>query len=267
MEESKQKEELSQIKTKIKTLVIGESGSGKTHFSGTFPKSYWICTEPGSLDTLDSNPKLLANVVKHEYYIPNPIEELKDLFIRINNAVIEAHKMYANGEIETLVLDNATYLMENRWMFVNQYQRIVSSNTGEEDTRGMYRKLSDWAYPFFLKSFTSFPGNVVVTSHVRQESDEAMKKKKIGQDFDIVPDILGGFRNQIPGLFSLVMFLNKIESKDGYRYIARTDKGKGQQAKNRYNLGDKVENISYDTIVNAILTAKQKGEDEQKTAN
>jgi hypothetical protein len=148
-----------------------------------------------------------------------------------------------------------TYLSENRWIYINHYEQELTKS-GEVDVRSMYGKLGRWLYEFTLMNLCSFPGNVVVTSHIKQESDEAMKKK-VGTD-DIVADILGGFRNQAPGMFGLVMFLDKIRIGDNkYKYMARVDVGNGKLAKNRYNLPEVIENISYQTVYNAILKAQQ----------
>ena len=243
------------MKTSIKALTVGSSGVGKTYFAGSFPKSYWLCTEPDGLTTLECNPHLMKNVVKHQYFIPSPIKNEKQIFTEIQAACKEAHEMFARGEIETLVLDNITYLSENRWMYINKYEPELTK-MGEPDTRGMYGKLGRWLYEFTLMNLCSFPGNVVVTSHIKLEHEEAMKRK-VGTD-DVVPDILGGFRNQAPGMFSLVMFLDKIRKGDNkYQYLARVDIGSGKQAKNRYNLKEVLENISYQTLLDAIIKSKQ----------
>ena len=250
------------MKTSIKTLAIGPSGSGKTYFAGGFPKSYWICTEPDGYTTLETAPSLIKNVVKHQYFIPSPIKDIKQVFIDIQSACKEAHEMYAKGEVETLVLDNMSFLSENRWMYINKYEQEIAKS-GELDTRGMYGKLGRWLYEFSLMNLCSFPGNVVVTSHIKMESDEAMKKKS-GDD-DIVADILGGFRNQAPGMFSLVMFLDKIRVGDNkYRYMARVNLGQGKLAKNRYNLPEVLENVSYQTVLDAIIKAKNNQNKEVK---
>ena len=121
----------------------------------------------------------------------------------------------------------------------------------------MYGKLTRWAYEFTLMSLCSFPGNVVVTSHIMQENEDAMRKK-IGSD-NIVPNVLGGFRNSVGGMFSLYMFLEKLILKGGgYKYMARVDSSASKKAKNRYNLDPVLENVSYQTIIDAIN--KSKGE-------
>jgi len=249
------------MKTNVKALVVAASGDGKTHFAGTFPKSTWIITEPSGFETILTQPNLLKNVIKHEEFLPSPIEPIEKIFERMTIAIELAHKAAAEGLVETLVLDNLTYLAENRWIYINKHQALRSSQTGELDTRGMYGILGRWLYQFIYINFTSFPGNVVVSTHVKQESDEAMKKK-IGKE-DIVPSILGGFRNDAPGLFSIVMFLDKIpKGNDVYEYYARVNKGKGKPAKNRYGLPEVIKNISYQTIYNAIEVAKQKAKGE-----
>lgn len=242
------------MKTTVKALVIGPPGCGKTYYSGTYPKSYWISTEPDGFSTIEMNPELHKNVVKQGYFIPSPIKDVKQVFKEIQESCIEAHQLAAKGEIETLVLDNITYLSENRWMYINQFEPEITKQ-GEPDVRSMYGKLGRWLYEFTLMNLCSFPGNVVVTAHIKQESDEAMKKK-VGTD-DIVADILGGFRNQAPGMFSLVMFLEKIRIGDNkYKHMARVDIGNNKLAKNRYNLPEIIENVSYQTVLNAIIKAR-----------
>lgn len=242
------------MKTAIKGLVIGPAGSGKSFHCGTYPRSYWISTEPGGYETVKMNPELSKNTVKQAYHIPSPILDVKEVFANIGKACIEAHQMASKGEIDTLILDNMTYLSENRWIYINKYEAEYTKD-GVIDNRSNYGKLGRWLYEFTLMNLCSFPGNVIVTAHIKQESEEQMKKK-LGTD-DIVADILGGFRQQAPGMFSLVMFLDKIrQGENKYRYIARLNASENKLAKNRYNLPEIIDNVSYQTILNAILKAK-----------
>lgn len=243
------------MKTNVKTLVISPPGCGKTYHSATYPKIYWLSTEPGGFDTVEMNPKLKENVVIYREFIPSPIKDDKQVFKELQEACIEAHKLAVEGKVETIVLDNITFLSENRWRYITMFEPEVSKN-GEPDNRGMYGKLGRWLYSFVLMNLCSFPGNVVVTAHIKQENEEAMKAKVTTDDK--VADILGGFRNQAPGMFSLVMFLDKIKGQkpNEYKYMARVDLGGGKLAKNRYNLPEIIENVSYQTVLDAILKAK-----------
>jgi hypothetical protein len=236
----------------IKLLSIAQTGGGKTFLAHTFPRIYSMSTEPGGSDTWMYNQKLKGNVVVHKEFLPTSPSDTKRVFEEMQASFIEARKMALEKKIDTLVLDNLTYAMENRWIYINEYQRLTSPKTGELDTRGMYGILGRWGYQWVMMNCTSFPGNVVVTVHEKMESDEAMEKKTT-QDYPVVPSILGGFRDDLPGLFSCVFYLTCQKDATGvYHYFARTRPGKGKLAKNRYNLPEIIENVSYDTIAKAM---------------
>ena len=165
----------------------------------------------------------------------------------INKAKVLAKE----GKVDTLIIDNLTYLILNRWMWLNEFQKIVT-RTGEIDKRGMYGFLRTWCYNFMLMNVLNFPGNVVCSAHEMVESDEAMDKK-IDKTMTNVANISGGFRNDIPGLFSNIFYLSKINKGKGeYKYVARCNVGNGKQAKNRFNLPEIIENFSYNTLMEAI---------------
>jgi len=239
-------------KTTIKSIVIAASGGGKTYFGATFPKSYFLITEPNGEDTWLTQPHLRKNVVGFDRFIPSSAKDTKDVFVRLDKACDEARELALKGEIETVVLDNMTYLAENRWAYINEYEAEFG-RSGELNTMAMYGKLGRWLYNFTLMKLTALPCNLVITIHEKLESDEAMDKKP-DKSNPIVPSILGGFRNDICGMVSLVLFLSKKPLGKGmYEYYARTNLGSGKNAKSRYaNLPEVITNISYDTINKAI---------------
>lgn len=53
-------------------------------------------------------------------------------------------------------------------------------------------------------------------------------------------------------MFSASIYLYKRLGDNQYRYIARCQKGANVDAKNRYNLPEIVENVSYKTIGESI---------------
>jgi hypothetical protein len=240
-------------KFNIKTLVMGSTGAGKTYFASTFPKSYFLLTEPSGEDTFLTIPDLRKNVVGFDRFIPESIDDTKPMFDRLISACDEAKKMAISGEIDTLVLDNMTYLAETRWIYINKFEQELSPRTGELNTQAMYGKLARWLYNFTLMKLCSFPGNLVITCHEKQESDEAMEKKP-DKSSPTVPSILGGFRDDIGGMVSLVLYLGKSRMPDGkYKYSARTNLGMGKNGKSRIpNLPEVVENISYSTLRSSI---------------
>jgi len=235
----------------LKIMVVGNSGSGKTHFTGTFPKSYVINTEPGGMDTIANNPQLSKNIVGWDEFIPDSPKDTKRVFQELQLACDKVKELAREGKVETLVLDNMTYLSENRWTYIETHEPKFSTRTGDLDKMSMFGALGRWQYQFVLMNLLRFPGNVVMTVHEQLESDEALDKKP-DKSCPILPNIIGGFRDKAEGMFSCVMYLQKIKGQQGYKHVARTNKGNQRNAKNRYNLPEIIENPSYSNILTAI---------------
>ena len=242
---------------KLKTLVNGYAGSGKSRYLLTHPKIAWLITEPGSEILLETHPELAKNVIWKEEFIASPLEDIKAVFERLDKAVIRAHQDAKDGKIETLGLDNMTFLSENRWIYINKYEKTVTTQ-GALDTRGMYGTLGRWLYSFTLTSLLSFPGNVIATCHEQMENEDAMELRA-DKSTPISPSILGGFREKADTLFSASIYLDKKRMGDNqYKYVARCQKGNQRNAKNRYGLPELVEDISYHKIIETINANKTK---------
>jgi len=246
--------ETGSVKRRLVSMHIGESGSGKTHLAATYPKCFFVITEPNSEETWMNKPELKANVVGFEHFIPDK-ENFKGLFANLLKEIALAKKMYADGEVETLVIDNLTYLIHNRWLWLNEFD-MRYGKSGEIDVQKMYGTLRSWGYDFLLKEVISFPGHVVCNVHEMLESDDAMEKK-IDKTMTNVPNIIGGLRNEVDGLFSNVFYLSKLPlGKGQYKYMCRTNKGNGRLAKNRFNLPEIIEDVSYARIMEAMNKSK-----------
>jgi len=243
---------------KTKTLANGYSGCGKSYFCITHPKLAWAITEPGTEILLDTHPELAKNVVYHETFVPSPTEDIKQVLERLDRFLIKAHQDYKESKIETLALDNLTYYVENYWIYINKYKRLMNKES-VLDTRAMYGVLGRDLYKFILTYLLSFPGNLVVTCHEQMEGEEALERKT-DKTTPIVPNILGGMREKIGGMFSASIYLDKKRiGPDKYQYLARCQKGNLREAKNRYGLPEIIEDVSYDKIINAISSGKKGG--------
>src|SRR3990167_244516 len=119
-------------------------------------------------------------------------------------------------------------------MNLNLVAPEYSSTTGVLNIQGMYGKLARFLHENVATNFTALPCNVIITAGELLESEEAMERK-IDKVNPIVPSILGGFRNDIAGLVSLVLYLQKTKDGKGeYHYMARTNMGQGKNAKSRF---------------------------------
>ena len=254
--------EEAELDIKLRAMVIGTPGSGKTHFTATCPNVYYIGLSLGESDTFMVQPELKKNIVKIANLVPSNNEELKLLFGDIDKGVengiihkciTEAKEMYAKGEVKTLVIDTITYLVDYLWQYIDIYCKKFTRNN-ELDTRGMYGDLNTKLSKLIGLNMISFPGNIICTSHEMLESDEAMEKKP-DKTNPVVANILGGFRNKIEGMFSIVMYLAKIEKGGSYQYWARTNKGNMRNAKSRIPLPATIQDISYNKIMSVIKEA------------
>lgn len=246
-------QDLKEGKFHIKMMGIGASGTGKTYLAGTFPKCYFLNTEPGGMDTIITNPKLQKNLVGWDEFIPSSPIDSKRVFQELYKATLDAKELAKEGKIETLVLDNMTFLSENRWIYIDTYEKELSNRTGEVNNQAMYGKLGRWLYQFTLMNLLTFPGNVVVNVHEMLESEEALERKP-DKTTPILANILGGFRDKVDGMFSCVFYLAKTQSADKkYHYFVRTARGNQRNAKSRFSgLPELIEDVSYDKIMEVI---------------
>lgn len=233
---------------RIKMMQIGGSGSGKTRNMATFPKVYALMTEPDGEVTWECNANLKKNIVGFADLRPASNTEIKELFDKkLSESIINIKKLQSEGKVETLGIDNLTYLINSRWEYENLYNPQYSKS-GEVNKLAMYAELSRWAYKFILMEVLTFKGNVVVNCHEKLEGEEAMLKKP-NSDNPIVPNIIGGFRDIAEGMFSLVVYLSKVIRGSKVEYWARTTMGSKRNAKSRFPLPSIMQNLSYDSIM------------------
>ena len=140
----------------IKALVIGDTGAGKTFFGSTFPKCYFLITAPREEDTFLNNPELRKNIVGFDRFIPESPADTKRVFEELLVATKNAREMAKKGEIDTLVLDNISFLAEHRWIYIDAYEKEYT-NSGAVNTLAMYGKLNRWLFSFVLMSLLTCP--------------------------------------------------------------------------------------------------------------
>jgi len=235
---------------KIKMLVNGGFGVGKTYFAQTFPKWAYAMIEPHGIMTAKTNKHLLNNMVYYDIFTPREDEDIAMTFTRLDNWCAQARKDATEGKIETVIIDNLSHLSQNRWLWIEKYDKQLTK-TGAQDTRGMFGGLSRWLYNFTVMKLLTIPCHVVVTCHEMEETEEdgTGKSTKTGQ---IITRTLGGFRDDAAGLFNASIYLKCFKSGSTYKYQARCLPGEGRNAKNNLGLPEIVEDISYSKIMECI---------------
>lgn len=248
-------------------LLSGYFGAGKTLQALSFPKCYVISVDPNGLEPLrqPKNQKFLDNLAWYEEIGREDKTELKDIFdhsakadkrTSIYGCIEHAKQLAAKGEVETLVLDGGTYLVDLCWAKINEFEKKMSVQKGTLDSQSMYRELGIGLHQLFAANLLTGCNrsnmNLICTFHLKRESDEQMqgnpkKARKLMLNSDIALMIEGGFRNKIEGLFGGSLYLEKVfdKEKNVINYSALCDVGVAFKttvlAKNRWGLKPRID--------------------------
>lgn len=259
-------------------LLSGYFGAGKTVQALSFPKCYVISVDPAGLEPLRQprNAKLLDNLIEYEELGRENQSDLKALFTEtaptrasLYGCVERAKELAAKGEVETLVIDGGTYLIDLYWAKICEMEQ-VKAQSGNLDTQAMYRNLGLGLYRMFAANLLTTASrsnlNLIVTFHIKRESEEQMqgnpkKARKLMLNSDIALQIEGGFRNKIEGLFGGSLYLEKTLKDGAIKYSAICDVEKAFQttvlAKNRWGLPARVDlsnKTLYQTLMETLAT-------------
>ena len=163
---------------KIKAVIYGASGSGKTYFAATAPHPIFASAEGGLLSTLNHKKKI--DPIK--YVAITKLEDLRDL---LNYLKKGDHKF------ETVVVDSITEINE-----------IIKD--GIEKKRGAQMQLKDWgdlakAIKNILRGFRDLDMHVIFIAQEKTEKDDQKTEK-------IVPSLNGKAANEIAYFMDVVAY-------------------------------------------------------------
>lgn len=291
-------QELAQAPLHGTFMLNGSFGSGKTRQGLTAKKTFGIGFDPNGFDVVKQKElaRLANNLVWFEYINPTTDGELRDAFREEKNKEGKRGALYelfdrvkdmaAKGEVENLLLDGVTYLVDLRWKLINIDEIEKSANTGNVDTQAMYRNLGLKLQTFFARDLLPMAGrcgiSIVCTCHLKRESEETLegakdartglkKAGKVNKLNSIAPQIEGGFRNKVEGLFGASIYLERKLDGGKTVYLAHTGLcqayGSVLEAKNRYGLPVKMDLTDKDffEVIHPYL-ASCKSEAVQKTS-
>ena len=103
-----------------------------------------------------------------------------------------------------------------------------------------------------MLDLVSLPCHVVLTCHIADEKKTDPLTKQQYETGKTISDTLGNFRKEVAGLFNASIYLKVRKDSAGYHYLARCLPGEQMDAKNNLGLPELVENISYQTLVQAL---------------
>lgn len=260
-------------------LLNSYFGMGKTLQAHSFPKCYTLSVDPQGLETLrqPKNKKFFNNLVWYEELNRETKQDLKTLFQEgaksterssLFGCLEHVKEMAAAGDVETLVIDGGSYLVDLVWAKINELEEQRSANTGQPDGMAMYRSLGLYLQRLFATNLLTLSTrhnlNCIVTFHLKRENETQMQgsakqAKKLILNSDVSLMIEGGFRSKIEGLFGGSLYLEKTLKDGKIEYAALCDVanayGSRVMAKNRWGLPTRLvlnEKSLYEALMEAL---------------
>lgn len=163
--------------SKLKLLMYGVSGSGKTTAAISMPKPYIIDTENGA-----TNPQYL-DIIKQQQGMLHFTLDYKEIIEILNELLFSKHNY------QTLVLDSSTVLYNG---LMNVYAKAVGTDYSK------HRTAADLDFHGIIQRILKLPMHVVVTAHVKDVFDataQGLEKtthdgfKKLDYIFDLCLEI------------------------------------------------------------------------------
>ena len=188
---------------RIKALIMGAPGSGKTRSASFWPRPIYADCEDGLMSVADRKVPYAS------------IKSSKDMAALLKMLEAEGRKPMASRQFETLVIDT-----------LDAYQRIVMQERLDMTGGEAFSGWQDWGYldakmTMLVARLNQLNMNVVVNLHV--------KDQKVGEDdegkggyFVVSPKLKGDLREQIAAEFDLVGYMGThFAAEGGERVLKR----------------------------------------------
>jgi hypothetical protein len=196
----KKVEELSQ--NRIKLLVFGQSGIGKTYLAKTFndtSKVLIISAEAGVLSLTGSN----IDVIDISQQDDGKLIPEKDRFDKLKQVYSFLLRPECREKYDTIMIDSITEIGQNLTA------SLLSKYPDKKDSFNVWNDYTN-IMRSFIKSFRDLPFyNIIFTALSTEEKDEVGRRIfKINLNGKKLPE-------EIPGLLDIVVYYTKIEDENG----------------------------------------------------
>jgi hypothetical protein len=215
---------------KVRALLFGDTGTGKTRLSGSFPSPFFLDSDRGG-KTLES---------LHVPFLPIQREgKIFEEVMEILRTLQAGKDPFDKLVVETLVFDSVTSLAD---MLMIEAMR-TSGKTALDPTKSKpewdHYAIVQARLKAILKFAQDLDVNVVATCGTKLEKDD-IRGTFVGK-----PNIIGGYRDLISYDFDDVVFMTCEGTQAARKYLAYTGRVSYYEAKSRSGLAFKVEDPSY----------------------
>ena len=227
---------------KLKILMYGGSGTGKTTFAGTFPKPYFFDFDGGVLSLRDHD-------IEYETYSDKSVLR-PEAFSKFEAKIEEFKSQLAAGTLpyQTVVLDSITTMQESCLRQIQYANRTVGKQTTLQEWGILVGKMEDVLY-----TFTSLNVHIVTVAH------EQIVQNELTSEVMILPLIVG---KKLPDRLALwfdEVYHSRVGRGERGRpvYQVMTVADRMYKAKSRLNCFDVIESgFNYDKMMTQLKARK-----------
>lgn len=243
---------------KIKVLIYGEPGVGKTLLAGTAAEHplmapVLVANIEGGLLTLAGKPGV------DEVPVPTSVE-LEELYWKLHNGDAD-YKKY-----KTLVLDTgsvAAARILREWSEIGLSRQLAKGKIREGDRTRDDVELQDYGKAGvhcarIFEWFVQLPMHVIMTATTKERSEKTSNPNDIGAVIDIRPNFTDKLGTVVMAMFDHVWYLYTVD--DDTRYLSTRKYGQyvGKTRGEHFNpaLGAIVTNPNLASIYELLLTTE-----------
>lgn len=229
---------------KLKILVWGGPGTGKTHLIGTAPKPFVIAAEDGVLT---------LHKFKIPYFKLDDSMAIYETFLMIVESAVKKEKVEIEVDGKPEVIDFAeieTIALDSAWMLNSRLTREIKEECGKEkfqhDQWGLLLDRMQKCITDLLES----DYHIICTMGEAVKADEMDDQKK-----QVTFNMQGSFRNQIAYLFdfNLTTFKESVGRRTNYKLF--TNDENNRSAKSRVDLPKEIVDPTFSKIYEPTMKA------------
>jgi len=243
--------DLSQVKPDVrKILLIGNEGTGKTHFIGSMPKPIYLFSFDKGYLTLAGEPGISVGVCMDEdRYKPHAYSDFKQKFDALKKGLKYKWPDGKEEAYKTIAIDGLTFLST----FLFDHEQRINNNVDKPGGYAVYGSVRSKIQDIVNQS-------VMLAEYVVSTALLETTKDDITGEVFFVPSMVGSIKNEIGAWFDAVLYMtvdkNPNTGNKVYRLLTVGDRRQKAKIRLPSSIANKmpasIENPSFEGLTKVI---------------